>query len=173
MLESLYINLTHGTYIDGNSEICAHVRSNFSAIWFVWGIWLDREQSQIGFCFSEKTYFPSCVRNIPELPSNMGTMTLNPSHKEKILLYQMFSYFFVWLLYKWCVSCTKKNTFHSHWGKRECVKERGREREGESECVKERDREREREREINRGSVWNICLVYLRQQYKDVNYYQL
>ena len=35
-------------------------------LWFdqVQGFWLGRTQSQFGYLLSEKTYFPSCVRNM-------------------------------------------------------------------------------------------------------------
>ena len=46
--------------LDGNSEIGAHLGINPCFFLFVLGI---QEQLQIRF-FSEKTYFPSCVRTI-------------------------------------------------------------------------------------------------------------
>ena len=35
-----------------------------SVIWSVSGIWLDREQSQIGYFYPKQTLLPTCVRNM-------------------------------------------------------------------------------------------------------------
>ena len=50
--------------LDGNSEICAHVRSNLCYLICLRHFFLYREQSQIGFICVEKTYFLSCMRNM-------------------------------------------------------------------------------------------------------------
>ena len=62
--------------LDGNSEIGAHVSSNLSLL-FELCIWLDREQSQIGFFFFPKRtiFFYACA-TFSELPSNKGNMHL-------------------------------------------------------------------------------------------------
>ena len=60
--------------LDGNSEIVAHVGSDIGYLICLRHLIRSRAVTN-QFFFSEKTYFPLCVRNInSELPSNKSTM---------------------------------------------------------------------------------------------------
>ena len=43
--------------LDGSLDISVHVRRAISVIWFVSGICLDRENSQIGWCCPKRVFF--------------------------------------------------------------------------------------------------------------------
>ena len=47
-------------------------------------VYVYREQLQIGFLFSEKTYFPPCVcATCSDIPTNISTMLLDKNMKDK------------------------------------------------------------------------------------------
>ena len=59
--------------LDGSSEKVAHVRIN-SVTWSVEGIWLYREQPQIGYFVSKRPIFFQTCAPRSELPSIISTM---------------------------------------------------------------------------------------------------
>ena len=52
-----------GLIVDGNSEICAHVRSNLCYLLCLSHLFRSKTVTNMIF-FSEKTYFPACVRSM-------------------------------------------------------------------------------------------------------------
>ena len=74
--------------LDGNSEKCVQVTSNFCYLIFLMAL-LDREQSQIGFFLLIDLFFYARA-TCSELPSNISTMVTNEctamANKERVSL---------------------------------------------------------------------------------------